>query len=49
MKDNKTSRVELRLTPTEKDRLKQYAEKHGLTMSEAIRSICFRVFQQEDK
>ena len=41
MKENKDKILKIRLTPTEKENLKQYAEKRNLTMSEAIRELCY--------
>lgn len=44
MKENKTARVELRLTPKEKERIKEYAEQHHMTISEVIRVFCYKIF-----
>ena len=43
----KNQKVEIRLTAEEKDRLRAYAEKRHLTMSEAIRWLCEEIFQEE--
>jgi hypothetical protein len=47
MRDVKNTRLEIRLTPAEKEQFKAYAEKHDMTMSEAVLSICQRVFALE--
>ena len=47
MKDIKTTKVEIRLTAEEKEKLREYAEKRHLTMSEAIRWLCEEIFQEE--
>lgn len=43
-KEIKTSKIEIRLTPEEKEMLRTYAEKRHLTMSEAIRWLCEEIF-----
>ena len=48
MKDIKTTKVEIRLTAEEKEKLREYAEKRHLTMSEAIRWLCEEIFQKEE-
>lgn len=40
MKDNKTTRIEIRVTPKEKDMIKEWAAKHNITVSEAVRMLC---------
>lgn len=47
MKDGKTTRIEIRVTPREKELFKEYAEKHNLTMSEAVRMLCQEIFKEE--
>ena len=49
MKENKTARLELRLTPEEKEQIKEYAEKRDMSASEFIRWACQRIFNQEEK
>ena len=49
MKDNKTTRIELRTTPTEKEQIKAFAEKHDMTISELLRSLLYKAMKQEDK
>lgn len=44
-KETRTARLELRLTPTEKEMFKEYAESRGLSMCEAVRLLCNEVFQ----
>lgn len=45
MKDNKTAKIEIRLTAEEKAKLKAYAEERHITMSEAIRWLCESIFK----
>lgn len=47
MKENKTVRFEIRLTEKEKEQLKAYAANHNLSMSAAIRDLCYKAFGQE--
>ena len=47
MKEVKDCRLEFRLTQTEKEQIKEYAERHGMSMSEAIRDICIKIFNKE--
>lgn len=47
MKDNKTKKIEVRLTPEEKEALKEYADERHITMSEAIRWMCESIFQNK--
>lgn len=49
MKDNKSVRFEVRLTEKEKEQLKVYAANHNLSMSAAIRDLCYKAFGQEQK
>ena len=48
-KDLKTTRIEVRVTPEEKELLRAYAEERHLTMSEAIRWLCEEIFKPTDK
>ena len=41
MKEKKEIRFEVRLTAAEKEQLKDYAARHSVSMSEAVRMICF--------
>lgn len=45
----KDKKIEVRLTTEEKDKLKAYADKRHMTMSEVIRVLCAEVFQEEVK
>lgn len=36
----------MRITASEKQKLQEYAEKKGLTMSEAVRELCYKIFQE---
>lgn len=49
MKEIKNTKIELRLTQQDKDRIKEYADKHNMTMSEFIRFACEKIFQEENK
>lgn len=46
MKEAKTAKFEIRLTPEEKESLVEYAASRGITMSEAIRNLCEKIFSQ---
>lgn len=47
MEEIKVKKIEVRLTAEEKDKLKAYADKRHMTMSEVIRVLCAEVFQEE--
>ena len=49
MKENKTKRIEFRLTAEEKEKILAYAEKRNLNMSEVIRELCQKIFNGEEK
>lgn len=49
MKEVKNTKIEIRLTPTEKQQIRDYAEKHNISMSEAVLSLCQRIFAKEDE
>lgn len=49
MKETKTYQVKCRLTPTDKNKITEYCEKHNMNMSEFIRIACERMYNQEDK
>ena len=49
MKENKTEIVKVRLTPEQKQQIKDYAEKYGLTMSEVVRDLCEKIFYKEEQ
>ena len=44
MKETKNVRIEIRLTPKEKELIKEYAEKHNTTISETVRDLCYKIF-----
>lgn len=46
MKEIKNVRIEIRLTPTEKELIKRYAEKHNTTISETVRNLCYKIFNE---
>lgn len=47
MKDKKSTKIEVRLTPEEKEALQEYANERHITMSEAIRWMCESIFQKK--
>lgn len=50
MKEIKTVKIDLRLTPAEKENIKQAAAARGMSASEFIRYACIRLIsQKEDK
>lgn len=49
MKESKETFFKLRLTTDEKEKLKKYAESRNLTMSEAVRVLCYKIFNQEEE
>lgn len=44
-KETKNTKIEIRLTPTEKEAIREYAAKHQITMSEAILKLCSEIFE----
>lgn len=44
-----TAKLEFRLTPEEKEKIKAYCKQHNLTMSEFARIACEKIFNQEEK
>ena len=42
--DTRDTYFKLRLTKEEKQKLKEYAEVRSITMSEAIRELCYQIF-----
>lgn len=51
MKEKEIKEVffKIRLTPREKEQLQEYAEKHNLTMSEAVRKLCYIIFDKKEE
>lgn len=47
MKESKTAIFKMRLTPEEKQKLVEYAEKHNLSMTEAVKKLCEKIFKGE--
>ena len=43
MKEVKTKKIDFRVTPDEKQRIKDFAEKKGMTVGELIRSALVRM------
>lgn len=48
MKETKTEFFRMRLTQEEKEKIMAYAEKRGLTMSEAVRELCYKIFNEKE-
>lgn len=48
-KDVKTTRLELRISPKDKELIRHYAAVKGMGMSEAVLELCKRVFSEELK
>lgn len=48
-KELKTTKIEIRLTQSEKDALRAFAEKRHVTMSEAIKWLCEEIFNPKDE
>jgi hypothetical protein len=48
-KEFKTTKIEIRLTPTEKEQLRAFAEKRHCTMSEAIKWLCYEIFNPKEE
>lgn len=44
-KEVKNTKIEIRLTPTEKEAIRAYAAKHEMTMSEAVLFLCREIFE----
>ena len=47
MKENKSVRIEIRLTPREKELIKEYASAHNTTISELVRLALLNKIQSE--
>lgn len=48
MKEIKDKTIEIRLTASDKQKIKDAAEKHGMTVSEFIRFACEKIFNQKE-
>jgi antitoxin component of RelBE/YafQ-DinJ toxin-antitoxin module len=48
-KDVKSCNMKIRISQTEKEALARYAAKHDLTMSEAIRQLCYKIFYGQEE
>ena len=46
MAENKTTRIEIRLTEEEKQQLKKYADQNGTTISKLIREFLQQILQK---
>ena len=44
MQNRKTEILKVRLTPEEKQKFRDYAEKYDMTLSEVIRHFCNEIF-----
>lgn len=49
MNNRRSVKIEIRLTPEEKEVIKAYCEKHKITISDFVRSSCYRIFGMEEK
>lgn len=48
-KEVKNTKIEIRLTPTEKECIRNYAKRHGMSMSEAVLSFCSCIFSKKEE
>lgn len=48
-RDVKSCNMKIRISPREKEALERYAAKHDLTMSEAIRQLCYTIFNYQEE
>lgn len=48
MNETKSVYFKIRLTPTEKQQLEEYANNRNITMSEAIKRHCKEIFKEEE-
>lgn len=48
MKENKTERLEIRLTPREKEKIREYAETHNKSISQVVKELCQFIFESEE-
>lgn len=44
MESRKTETLKIKLTPEEKQKFRDYAEKYDMTLSEVIRHFCNEIF-----
>lgn len=49
MKENKNVRIEIRMTPIEKEKLKEFAAKHNTTISELVRQALTEFINKLEK
>ena len=49
MKDVKTKKIDFRVTPEEKSRIKEFAKQKGMTVGELIRSTLIRMEALENE
>ena len=49
MKDKRTAKIDIRVTPEEKELIKEYAAKHDMKVSELIRSFCYKALIKKTK
>lgn len=43
------TKIEIRLTPEEKELIKKYCESKNITVSDFVRNACYKIFNQEEK
>jgi hypothetical protein len=48
MKDIRNTKLELRVTQAEKQKIKDYAAAHDMTVAEVIRVCCEKIFNQKE-
>lgn len=48
MKDVKNAKIEIRLTPVEKEKIKDYAKQRDMTISEVVRDLCYEIFNKKE-
>lgn len=48
MLDNKTTRIEIRITEQEKQQLKKYVSQHNTTVSKLFREIIKKLAEEEE-
>lgn len=46
MKENKQENIKVRITPKEKEKIKEYCDKHDMSISEFVRMAVSRIFAE---
>lgn len=47
MKDTKKAKIDFRVTPEEKEKIKEFAKAHDMTVGEFVRWACEKIFYKE--